>query len=62
MKNFTYCRRTFISAVGIITLGVLCYFKGIDVGTPIAVIAVGLAGANAYEKGNVSKNQNYRND
>jgi hypothetical protein len=61
MKNLSYCRRTFIAFFAVTTLGLLGYFKGTDVSIPIATIAIGLAGANAYEKGSV-KNQQYRND
>lgn len=59
MRNFTICRRTFICTIGIIVLGVLGYLKGMDVAGPIAFIAIGIAGANAYEKA-ASGNTRYK--
>lgn len=48
MKNVLVCRRTFIAVISITALLVLGW-RGMDVSTSIAVIAVGLAGANAGE-------------
>ncbi len=51
MKNLMYCRRTFIATFSIILLTALGLVNKTDVSMAIATIAVGLAGANAYEKG-----------
>lgn len=50
MKNFLYCRRTFVAITAILALFCLGYFKGTDVAMSIASIAIGIAGANSYEK------------
>lgn len=49
MKRVFECRRTFIALVAIVCLTFIGYHKGIDVGMAIASVAVGLAGANAYQ-------------
>jgi hypothetical protein len=49
MKNFMLCRRTFIATFAVASLLVLGWVKGEDVAMGIATVAVGLAGANAYE-------------
>ena len=49
MKMVWFSRRTFIALVAVIVLGLLGYFKGLDVAVSIAMIATGFAGANAYE-------------
>jgi len=43
-------RRFVVSILAIIVLGGLGYTKGLDVAMSIATVAIGLAGANAYEK------------
>lgn len=49
MKKLLTCRRTVISALAILVLGVLGYFKTMDVAMAISTVAVGLSGANAYQ-------------
>lgn len=50
MKHLWKCRRTYIATLAIILLFVLGYYsKDASVGMAIATVAVGLAGANAYE-------------
>lgn len=49
MKNFMLCRRTYICTLalgGLLALGV---WKNQDVSMAMATVAMGLAGANAYE-------------
>lgn len=50
MRQIFSCRRSSIAFISIMTLAFLCYTKGIDVSMAISTVAVGLAGANAYEK------------
>jgi hypothetical protein len=50
MNIILKCRRTIVSILGIAALTALGYFKGQDVATSIAAIAIGLASANSYEK------------
>lgn len=51
MKNLLYCRRTYIATLSILALAGLSAYGGFDPSMAIASIAVGLAGANAFEKG-----------
>lgn len=51
MKNLLYCRRTFTAFFSIISLVGLSAYNGFDPSMAVASIAVGLAGANAWEKG-----------
>jgi hypothetical protein len=44
------CRRSSIAVICILVLGILGYFKGMDVATAISTIAIGIGAANAYEK------------
>lgn len=44
------CRRSSIAVICILVLGFLGYSKGMDVSTAIAMIAMGVAGANAYQQ------------
>ncbi len=44
------CRRSSIAVICILVLGVLGYTKGMDVASALAAVAIGVAGANAYEK------------
>ena len=46
-----------IAFIAIVCLTGLCYTKGIDVSIAISGICVGLAGSNAFEKGNKNKAQ-----
>lgn len=50
MKYVFECRRTFIALLSIACLTAIGIYKGIDVSVAIAGVAVGLAGANSYEK------------
>ena len=50
MLKIFKCRRSSLAVICIATLGFLGYSKGIDVSMAIATIAIGVAGANAYEK------------
>lgn len=50
MKHLSSDRRTFIAFTCILILGVLGYTKGMDVAMAISTVAIGIAGANAYEK------------
>jgi hypothetical protein len=43
-------RRTFIAVIAIILLGIMGIYKGIDTSMSISAVAIGLAGANAYQK------------
>lgn len=44
------CRRSSLAVICILALFTLGYLKGMDVASAIAMIAMGVAGANAYEK------------
>lgn len=44
------CRRSKIALTAIAALTYLGYSKGLDVSSAIALVAVGVAGANAYQK------------
>lgn len=48
--HFLKCRRTFVSVLAIVCLTAVGVTKGVDVSAAIAAVAMGLAGANAYEK------------
>jgi hypothetical protein len=50
MKELLKCRRSIISIYAITLLFILGYNKNIEVSVAISTVAVGLAGANAYEK------------
>ena len=55
MKNFLFCRRTFVSTLCVLCLTALGFFKGVDVTMAIATIACALSGANAFEKVGAAK-------
>ena len=55
MKNILYCRRTFIAALAICCLTALGILKDMDVAMALASVAIGLAGANSYEKASTAK-------
>ena len=44
------CRRTSVAIISIACLTVLGWHRGMDVSMAIASVAIGLAGANSYEK------------
>lgn len=50
MLKIWNCRRSSIAVICILVLGGLGYLKGMDVSMSIATIAIGVAGANAFEK------------
>lgn len=50
MKHILTCRRSSIAVISIAILGFLGYTKNMDVAMAISSVAIGLAGANAYEK------------
>jgi hypothetical protein len=50
MKHILNCRRTFIAVLAIVSLaGLGFYTKDISVAMAISTVAVGLAGANAWQ-------------
>jgi hypothetical protein len=51
MKHVTECRRTFIAIFSIVCLVALSAYNGVDPTTAVSAIAIGVAGANAAEKG-----------
>ncbi len=51
------CRRSSLAVLCILVLGILGYVKGMEVSASIATIAIGIAGANAYEKKGVSSDE-----
>lgn len=55
MRNFMICRRTFICTLAILCLTSIGLYKGVDVSMALASVAIGLAGANAYERSNSNK-------
>lgn len=57
MKFLKTCRRTFIAALAIGCLTVLGLAKDFDVSMALASVAIGLAGANAYEKRGTPKRE-----
>ena len=50
MLKIFKCRRSSLALICILALTYLGYSKGTDVSMAIASIAIGVAGANAYEK------------
>ena len=50
INNLMYCRRTFIALVALGCLTLLGIQNKEDVAASIAAVAMGLAGANAFEK------------
>lgn len=50
MKHIWNCRRTGIAVIAIMALTILGYNNGTDVAAALAAVAIGVAGANAYEK------------
>jgi hypothetical protein len=50
MKHIWSCRRSGIAVIAIAALVVLGYTGGTDVSAALAAVAIGVAGANAYEK------------
>lgn len=56
MKNFLFCRRTFIATFavgGVIAIG--CYTKDVKACWALAAISTSLSAANSYEKSNVKR-------
>ena len=49
MRTIWYSRRCFIASLAILSISVVGIYKGYDVSMAIASVAVGIAGANAYE-------------
>tara|TARA_Y100001936_G_C15973559_1_gene612502 strand:+ start:476 stop:634 length:159 start_codon:yes stop_codon:yes gene_type:complete len=49
MKHLWNCRRSGIAVIGLTVLAI-GLFNGIDTSSAIAMICVGIAGSNAYEK------------
>lgn len=49
MKTLWTSRRTFIATLAVIGISALGLSKGMDVSMALASIAIGVAGANAYE-------------
>lgn len=49
MKSLFSCRRSSLALIGMVILGV-GMFSGIDTSNSIAMVCIGVAGANAYEK------------
>lgn len=47
------CRRTVVALTSIACLTWIAISKGIDTSSAIAAVAIGLAGANAFEKSKV---------
>ena len=50
MKQIFECRRSSLALIGIAVLGTALFF-GHDTSAAISAICMGVAGANAYEKG-----------
>ena len=51
MKFLLSCRRTYLATLAILMLGGLgFYLKDASVSSALATIAIGVAGANAWEK------------
>jgi hypothetical protein len=57
MLKIWNCRRSSIAVICILVLGILGYFKAMDVSMAISTIAIGVAGANAYEGKKVQSNE-----
>lgn len=49
MKTLWHSRRTFISALAVVCITAVGIYKGFDVSMALASVAIGMAGANAYE-------------
>lgn len=49
MKKVLTCRRSVIALISIACLTAIALIKGIDTSVSIAAVAVGIAGANAYQ-------------
>jgi len=49
MKHIWKCRRTGVAVLGLTVLAI-GLFNGIDTSGAIAMVCIGLAGSNAYEK------------
>ena len=49
MKHIWNCRRSSLALLGMAILGA-GLFNGVDTSNAIAMICIGLAGANAYQK------------
>lgn len=54
MKKILNCRRSSLSLIGIIVLGI-GLFNGVDTSGAIAMICIGLAGSNSFEKATIGK-------
>lgn len=50
MRHLWNCRRTAIAVIAIAALTLLGYSKGMDVAMALGTVAIGVAGANAFEK------------
>ena len=50
MKQIFKCRRSSIALISILLLTFLGFAKSMDVSMAISTVAIGLAGANAFEK------------
>lgn len=50
MRKIFSCRRSSMALIAIGCLTLIALFKGHDTSMAISAVAVGLAGANAYEK------------
>ena len=53
MKTLWHSRRTFISTLAILCMTAVGLYKGIDVSMALASVAIGVAGANAFESSRV---------
>lgn len=49
MGKIISCRRSIVAVFSISCLTVVAIFNGTDTSTAVAAVAVGLAGANAYQ-------------
>lgn len=50
MHKIISCRRTFVAVFAVTCLTVIALINGTDTSIAIASVAVGIAGANAYQK------------
>lgn len=57
MSYIFLCRRTVTALFAISCLTALGIYKGFDTSMSIASVAIGLAGANAYEKSRMVKDK-----
>jgi hypothetical protein len=55
MKTIWYSRRSFISALAVICITVVGLVNNVDVSMALASVAIGVAGANAFEGLKTSK-------